>query len=620
MPMGNGYAMVPMMYCPVVSGGNFSTPKTMLTKNNCFSDPTTMMNRNPATPKQLTPVRFQKAVYQSADKACVKRALNYSKCTKKTKSRIKKPDNTMNYTVANTVSQTSHLDPAYTTETFTEVIASGQATKNNPVKTVCTPVKNIMNEFGITSINSDNFNVPFTSLMKDLPSPSKFPHLIPSPLKKQKSSFQGLVTPTKSFEKEIVSKLPSSLNLNNNNDIASRNNCQQQNFTCVMSTSVEENTCVTNSTKSCDNTIMKQSYSTISHNISQSDSSKSIISSDEMETIDTSILVQTHTPQLKDSYVDKAISTAKDIKPTPIFITSVSSSTTLNQTVKTSVASSHSRCSSDQTSSSHTIISLTVKKPEPKVTALATTSNKLSSHSHSHFQPTLPSPNVSNCVPVSLFPNPPSCLVMKREPEEKLIDTSSSSFSSVKAKTVDTSIIQMNDNDNINGSLCTNYAGTGDDESSLDGGGMDSQTDDNASEYADEVQEKRDPTTSNKKNIPTDKSDNKKDKSRKRSNKNRRKAKRKNLFNKTEKLQQKVQDFARMYLNLVKTTLADNQELLEQFTLLMQEGSSLQLSKLQTYYKVASLFQDYPDLIDNFSAFLDQHEARHVGKVHFASY
>ena len=48
----------------------------------------------------------------------------------------------------------------------------------------------------------------------------------------------------------------------------------------------------------------------------------------------------------------------------------------------------------------------------------------------------------------------------------------------------------------------------------------------------------------------------------------------------------------------------------------MQEGTSHHRTKLETYHRVAELFNDkYPTLVDNFAGFLDQHEARHVGKV-----
>ena len=91
--------------------------------------------------------------------------------------------------------------------------------------------------------------------------------------------------------------------------------------------------------------------------------------------------------------------------------------------------------------------------------------------------------------------------------------------------------------------------------------------------------------------------------------------KKKEVFDYEERLKQRALDFADIYLNRVRKTLVDVPELCLQFFALMESVSTCQLTKLQTYYKVAELLIDYPDLVDGFSGFLEQHEARHVGKV-----
>ena len=91
-------------------------------------------------------------------------------------------------------------------------------------------------------------------------------------------------------------------------------------------------------------------------------------------------------------------------------------------------------------------------------------------------------------------------------------------------------------------------------------------------------------------------------------------------FDYEQRLKERAADFANIYFNRVHKVLVDNSheggtELAIQFFTLMRSANQRSMSKLETYHQVATLLADYPELVDSFVGFLDQHEARHVGKV-----
>ena len=91
-------------------------------------------------------------------------------------------------------------------------------------------------------------------------------------------------------------------------------------------------------------------------------------------------------------------------------------------------------------------------------------------------------------------------------------------------------------------------------------------------------------------------------------------------FDYEQRLKERAADFANIYFNRVHKVLLDNEEdggteLAIQFFTLMRSANQRSMSKLETYHQVATLLVDFPELVDSFVGFLDQHEARHVGKV-----
>ena len=94
-----------------------------------------------------------------------------------------------------------------------------------------------------------------------------------------------------------------------------------------------------------------------------------------------------------------------------------------------------------------------------------------------------------------------------------------------------------------------------------------------------------------------------------------RKRKLKEVFNFNEKLSEKAKDLAYIYFKRVKETLIGKPDIVSEFYLVMHKLDAKELNRLDAYYRISDLFVDYPELVDNFTGFLEQHEARHVGKV-----
>ena len=84
-------------------------------------------------------------------------------------------------------------------------------------------------------------------------------------------------------------------------------------------------------------------------------------------------------------------------------------------------------------------------------------------------------------------------------------------------------------------------------------------------------------------------------------------------FNFDEKLRQKAKQFAEIYFNRVNEVLSSKEELYTNFLSVMESN----VPRVDKFYKVQELLCDYPELVDNFAGFLEQHEARHVGKVRY---
>lgn len=84
-------------------------------------------------------------------------------------------------------------------------------------------------------------------------------------------------------------------------------------------------------------------------------------------------------------------------------------------------------------------------------------------------------------------------------------------------------------------------------------------------------------------------------------------------FNFDEKLRQKAKQFAEIYFNRVNEVLSSKEELYTNFLSVMESN----IPRVDKFYKVQELLCDYPELVDNFAGFLEQHEARHVGKVRY---
>ena len=84
-------------------------------------------------------------------------------------------------------------------------------------------------------------------------------------------------------------------------------------------------------------------------------------------------------------------------------------------------------------------------------------------------------------------------------------------------------------------------------------------------------------------------------------------------FNFDEKLRQKAKQFAEIYFNRVNEVLSNKEELYTNFLSVMESN----IPRVDKFYKVQELLCDYPELVDNFAGFLEQHEARHVGKVRY---
>ena len=84
-------------------------------------------------------------------------------------------------------------------------------------------------------------------------------------------------------------------------------------------------------------------------------------------------------------------------------------------------------------------------------------------------------------------------------------------------------------------------------------------------------------------------------------------------FNFDEKLRQKAKQFAEIYFNRVNEVLSSKEELYTNFLSVMESS----IPRIDKFYKVQELLCDYPELVDNFAGFLEQHEARHVGKVRY---
>ena len=93
-------------------------------------------------------------------------------------------------------------------------------------------------------------------------------------------------------------------------------------------------------------------------------------------------------------------------------------------------------------------------------------------------------------------------------------------------------------------------------------------------------------------------------------------------FDYEQRLKERAAEFANIYFNRVCKVLVDDDgaEVAAQFFALMQSANRRSMSKLETYHRVADLLADYPELVDSFVGFLDQHEARHVGKVSTFAY
>jgi len=87
------------------------------------------------------------------------------------------------------------------------------------------------------------------------------------------------------------------------------------------------------------------------------------------------------------------------------------------------------------------------------------------------------------------------------------------------------------------------------------------------------------------------------------------------VFDYDQRVKERAVDFAEIYFTRVRDALCERSELLEAFFALMRSVSCRLMSKLETYHKVAALLHEYPDLVDSFVGFLEQHEARHIGKV-----
>ena len=84
-------------------------------------------------------------------------------------------------------------------------------------------------------------------------------------------------------------------------------------------------------------------------------------------------------------------------------------------------------------------------------------------------------------------------------------------------------------------------------------------------------------------------------------------------FSFDEKLRQKAKQFAEIYFNRVNEVLSSKEELYTNFLSVMESN----VPRVDKFYKVQELLCDYPELVDNFAGFLEQHEARHVGKVRY---